>query len=941
MKNKLKVTFCLLLAVFMVFSSFSVLFSVNSAEETEEDESKLGIFCGGVYHPGFFRNSFMTGNTILPELGNRNYTFEEMFGESLKFSVFQGEREAATLLKARDAGLGEVVEGPAKDRLVERGNQTWSVCVSGPIFAGLASGIISISSAIASLTNSLITSLFDTESAMMSSVITIVGGESNSDGGVIRTLSTGIYYPFMILAVVVAATYVGYKGIVQRKFRETIQALLWILVALVLGVLIAERPALIAQAPQQLTSVATGCIMDGFNGRNCLDGSSTVGTSDSSTFTSDICLSVSSQASASQRAVFNMNGLSCGIWRGLVLNTWSKAQFGYTFDELYTSNPPAGKEVYNLPDGVSPDDFCVGVYSSQSPNSLKKSWNNRVGAFTSEEGRKVCNVAAYHLAVTSGMLGLTENDKIEMANKVAIVALNDDAMFDSWGRLLGTISQSVVSVIGSLFTLLAIFSITLKAHVYLFLSTVGLAFGPVFALFALHPGRGKKLFLGWVESIIGYILKFIAAVAIIMVTVMLFSAVLSEISGVSALFVCIILSAAMKTYQSQFVSIIGKVELGGQKIANDIDEKIFNKASEAKSKVTSVGSAAAGTLVGAKLAASLNGVNTGDTIRERASYYGDALKQSAVRGMNRSGNKLVKSSSREFLRQDNRIDSIKREELRASREYEDIAAKQEGNMDAQDAMTNALDNMSENVEALIDDKFSSEQEPQKSSKESSKDHSQDSSQYPRKEYGRDSYEDDYRESQTEPYTPLRTTSTDDILDQMNYSEHERESAREDVNEARSVAEDYAEKFEIKGIDEKDIEALKNLKTESELIKSGRFNESGVTELLDEFDKKVKYHEDDVKEMVTGINVHDYKRSKVKANRNSASKVDMDTIARYENFDNNAKMKEDFDNIMSNRIQGEVRRVVDASEKISKNIKDYTEKINNQEDYRQDSHEENE
>ena len=503
-KNKISIKF---ITVFLL----SFVFLFNSIKPITYSANAEGVFCPNVYGggltPGSITGRVLEGAELLPDSRSRTYTFQELFGTSLNLSRFNGETEGNWFFAYKDAGLAESVSDErAKERITARG-EDYSACITAPMSNVSTDLVIGLTSGVNSFVSLLITSLFDpgfpqasqtavsTEEQAQNALVEIVGGKNN-EGGIIKELANSIYYPLLGITLAIAAMYLIYQGLIKRQFRMTFQSIGWILGAILIGVLIAEKPTLVAKAPQTATSTFVGCILDGLTGGNCLTGQ---GTGEPSAFISDICISQGS-GGAKASASFKTNSLSCGIWKAFSLNSWTNSQFGYNFDELYTQGAPDGNTSYDLStSGVDPGAFCIRTGSSNSINEIRKSRNPEFNM-----GQNICNIAGAQLAVQSGMI--QGDQAMNIRKNLAIVAAHDPVMFSKWGLSRGTFTYSLEAAIGTFFALFAILSIAVRGHMYSFLATITIAFGPLFALFAIHPGKGRKLFLGWLENIIGYIL---------------------------------------------------------------------------------------------------------------------------------------------------------------------------------------------------------------------------------------------------------------------------------------------------------------------------------------------------------------------------------------------------------------------------------------------------
>jgi PASTA domain len=677
-KNNISFMLCFILSFVFLFLNFFPIMKPVLA-----DESGGGIFCNSVYggaiRPGV-KPRILRNAEVLPELSNRTYTLEELYSSSLGLSEFYGENDGKLIFGKRDAGLSGQVSSDGQERIKNRGEDSGG-CLTTPIRNLISSGILSMTSNINGMVSFLVTSLFDpyfpsTSDGGDSSLVKIIGGE-NEQGGIISSLASGIYYPLLGLAAIAAGVYLMRIGIFKRQFREVIEKLVWVFFALLFGVIVAIRPTTMTRLPHTLTATVIGCVVDAINGGNCANAQT--GT-DKSSMIDQVCVSDSASATPSQQAALNVNSLSCGIWKSLTLNSWSRAQFGYNFDELYTQNAPSGAKIYEV---SNPQDFCISTHSSMNIKTLQ----NQNGEI-SFSGDEICNIAAAQLSIQGGVNPDKDNS---LRNSIAAVAAEDPVMFNSWGYSLGNISSSLESLLGTVFALLAIVMVTIRGHMYSFLATITMAFAPLFALMAIDPGKGRRLFLGWVENLIGYIVKYISSAIMVLVTIMLFSALLTNmIGGFSTVVASLVLSLSMMSYQRQFVDYVSRTSFGGERVAQSLGDVMDSKLDKGTQALSTGSKLTSGALLGEKLSSIKNGTK---------SDYKRAITDMANRQASRSGNDLVRNTAQQMRRANNKYD---RDVRTADKERKD-ALRHKDTMDnlnnQSDKAMVGISQLGENVEA--------------------------------------------------------------------------------------------------------------------------------------------------------------------------------------------------------------------------------------------------
>ena len=233
-----------------------------------------------------------------------------------------------------------------------------------------------------------------------------------------------------------------------------------------------------------------------------------------------------------------------------------------------------------------------------------------------------------------------------------------------WNAFTGqsgrTALSGIFSNLGILLASIAFIPVTVFAHAYSLTSTIMLAFAPLFFLFGLHPGKGKKIFLGWLETEVGYILKYLASAMLTIVMILIFGTTLAKMNAFSALVSIIILDCTFIMYRKEFINLIGTVNMGGIKVANKAEEAM-NKMGDNASQYSKA--ALGGAVGGAMLAGSkaMNEELTGgakQVIGEIAKGAGQGLGMEA-----RRGNGVVATATRQFKTSNDQLKNKRKRDL--------------------------------------------------------------------------------------------------------------------------------------------------------------------------------------------------------------------------------------------------------------------------------------
>lgn len=605
-------------------------------------------------------SSLRESESSLASVGNRTYTVDELFSNSYENATPYG------LIEKGDWFFGEnkeitkditITDEAQKNRLIDQGTKSKQLngCTTYSLGTMLSNLSTSVGQWLSNIIKALSVSLFsndfvcnpDSKNKFCIDLIGIVGGKDNTDkSGLISTLGTGIFIPLQVLAFVLVALWIFYKGIIKREFRASLGGLLWAFFTLVLGMIVILNPYTFARMPQKINSAVGDCLLGALTGSGCnLTGSR------SSSNPGTVCDSYSTTPGSSGNSLaLKLNGLSCGITKAFTINRWSYQQFGYSFDELWTSGAPAGYT--NYPSAKlqgKPEDYCVNTHSVSAPSEI--------GTSPNMSGDKKCNIALAFLAnKTQGDYG----NKATLKD-VVLTASKDDTMWNAFtGQSGRTALSGIFSNLGILLASIAFIPVTVFAHAYSLTSTIMLAFAPLFFLFGLHPGKGKKIFLGWLETEVGYILKYLASAMLTIVMILIFGTTLAKMNAFSALVSIIILDCTFIMYRKEFINLIGTVNMGGIKVANKAEEAM-NKMGDNASQYSKA--ALGGAVGGAMLAGSkaMNGELTGgakQVIGEIAKGAGQGLGMEA-----RRGNGVVATATRQFKTSNDQLKNKRKRDL--------------------------------------------------------------------------------------------------------------------------------------------------------------------------------------------------------------------------------------------------------------------------------------
>lgn len=599
----------------------------NKTVSTSAQAGEPGIFCSTEFGLGMNGKSSWQGAMdilVYPDMGSREVTIQEALGHGVGFVNYDGEGEVkdkfATKPK-KDPKPGKDVFGESEasfDELFKKNKSKFEKerdageCITSYLitpFANLgmmtASGITKIAqfSAVMVFNGNLICPEPGEGGACLD-LIGIIGGTGGSEEGIVGVLTSSIYFPLLVIAVAVTAFWVLKKGIIDRKIREALFGALWLCVSVILGLALLLNPLLITKAPMAVSNAVSTCVIGAFNGKNCFDssGSNSISYEDGESTSEKVCRSSSDQASIDEQMTFTTSSITCSIWKAFVLEPYSQGSFGTSFNDLdVKANPELNKVLKDQK--LDPNMYCVNLGTTKSLTSQKGKYLQ-----LDSEKNKVCNLAAYQMYLKTK--ATTEGDK-NVTNvdykwyRVIMATVSDDGLWANWtaeGMGLNQLAVSGIALLAAGLGTFIIFITSLFALVYYISSVILMAFAPIFFLMGVHPGRGKSILLGWVEKVISNVLKYMASAVFLVVTISIYGGILGSIDniGLTLLFV-IIITMALFMYRGELIDLLGKANMGGERLSNKLTDKLGEKSSGAMKFASSTAIAGAGGVAGAAI----------------------------------------------------------------------------------------------------------------------------------------------------------------------------------------------------------------------------------------------------------------------------------------------------------------------------------------------------
>lgn len=597
--------------------------------------------------------SLQSAQSQLKDVTNRKFTGVELFGQSVNYSVVNGDRDDNDWLRANRTSVIDILQAEqnpnqeAIDRVKATGQSL--ACITGGALTSIQSTFLGITKFFAKVTADVVQIFFDNTlicdgsgSHCYIDLLKISAGTENGNGGIMGQLSRGVFMPLTVMAFIFTALWLLYTALWKGELRKGLGGLVWAIGSFIVGIFIMIAPIQVAKIPQTGVNMISTCVFNTLTGGTCLD----TGTHTQEQQKDQFCTSYGNTTDSNNLNQMAINTLSCNIIKSIAIDRWAEQQFGRTFNELYTMNAPDGYAVIP-PENLAgkPEDYCVNMFSNKSATDMiQENVTGGKSTFSNGNGNaKVCNIAAAYLAnATIGDFGQTSALTQEYEAKdsrivtgqsyvMATLAKNEDM----WNAMVGNNRDFIglFAVLSSVITAAIFLPIALSGLAFKFISMITIILAPVFILFSIHPGKGKKIFLGWLQGFLSALMKYFAVGLLLVVMVNIYGSVFADLNGMMLLIVSMVLALVFLSYRKDIVELLGKIDLGGTQLSNALGDRLDKIKEKAKDYSTAtLAGGAAGIVTGQGFA---HGAVEGFTMQ---ASRGSGLIASGVRTTRRLNN---------------------------------------------------------------------------------------------------------------------------------------------------------------------------------------------------------------------------------------------------------------------------------------------------------------
>lgn len=469
---------------------------------------------------------------------------------------------------------------------------------------------------------------------------------------ILRNSLDQVFIPFLWPMMLIVALWVAWKGLVKKRSSESIQGVVWVVLAAASAMFFMAQPVLVMSKLNTVVSAVTSVVINaidvspagntGWCSINQLEMTpekraqlnqeinDQLGAIDGSTgqpwdpaTRQAVVNDYYSQYEARAMRYVNIRESQCSMWQAFLFTPWAAGQFGSAADQVLiwpetgqpisdTNGNPVNAEGVAVPLG-SPDDMTVTVAGKQLEGQsgstfavvqLDSSTLNHDDVNALNAGNLdpavIQKKARQQFLIYQNMEYYWKAGN-QPAESTAVTASDAAAYRDIVEIWSGNdpstrVSAAILALLAMIIAAGPIFFMTFTLLIYQLAMVILLLVAPLFLTVGIHPGFGRKVALGWVEQILNLSLKRIGVAVIIAVMLVMFNVIfLMPAPLIMQVFMMAALGIAVLAFRKRIMNMIARVNLDGDGI-NNVDDAIRQKSKQA-------GAAAVGAVVGGTTAA--------------------------------------------------------------------------------------------------------------------------------------------------------------------------------------------------------------------------------------------------------------------------------------------------------------------------------------------------
>lgn len=362
------------------------------------------------------------------------------------------------------------------------------------------------------------------------------------DGAPIPLIINGIYdklyLEFLSPLFLLGAAYIGYQGMIKRRGSVAVQGTAWMVLSAAMAIVFFSFPVQIAKTIDDSVTFAGTTIVDAATGIT-QPGQGT------------LCTLENNAENRGQRTA------QCAMWQTFIYTPWAAAQFGEAAKVKASGQSITFRNMSNPPLPLLYLD--ARVVNKNDVAAVQAPW---IRANKDKPADKQTPAPTIDVQVTPEAQKKWDAFATVMKSDAAIAGWNNFSGSDSGARFSVALTNFFGIVIGIL--PVAFLSVTLIFQQVMFL--ILLVFAPIMFLVGIHPGIGRRMFLGWVEMVAGTALKRVisyAAIAVLLAVIGAVTASAAEGGFFTQVFLVAAAGIGVLAYRKRIISQYGNVNLGG------------------------------------------------------------------------------------------------------------------------------------------------------------------------------------------------------------------------------------------------------------------------------------------------------------------------------------------------------------------------------------------
>lgn len=367
---------------------------------------------------------------------------------------------------------------------------------------------------------------------------TFLTGEGAPLPLVIDGIYEKLYLEFLTPLFLLGAIYIGYQGMIKRRASVAIQGTAWMVFSATMAIVFFAFPIQIAKG-----------IDDGvtFFGTAIVDAATGVTQPGQGT----LCSLADGVESRGQRIA------QCAMWQTFIYTPWAAAQFGEAAKVTAEGQKISFRNTENPPLPLMFLD--ARVVNKNEVAQVMDPWITENKGLPAD---KQSAAPVISTKVTSEAQAKWDAFATVMKSDAASPGWSVFAGSDSGARFQVALTNFVGITVGIL--PVALLSLTLIFQQVMFL--ILLVFAPIMFLAGIHPGLGRRMFLGWVEILAGTALKRVisyAAIAVLLAVIGAVTASAAEGGFFTQVFLVAAAGIGVLAYRKKIISQYGNINLGG------------------------------------------------------------------------------------------------------------------------------------------------------------------------------------------------------------------------------------------------------------------------------------------------------------------------------------------------------------------------------------------